>query len=161
VHARCLVEHLPDPASAVTRLAAALRPGGWLVLETFDMLWDQLPAWPAYPASGQAAVTPVYRALLEHLHVVDSRGGRSMIEHLYACRLEGIGGQLHANLADRHGANRWLRLNVERFENELLAAGALTKKQIASFYAFHDQPGAWMNPPLQVSVRGQRPHQRA
>ena len=36
VHARLLLMHLPDPAAAVARMVAALRPGGWLLLEEFD-----------------------------------------------------------------------------------------------------------------------------
>jgi SAM-dependent methyltransferase len=38
VHARMLVQHLPDRAAAVARLTAALRPGGWLFLEDTDSL---------------------------------------------------------------------------------------------------------------------------
>lgn len=38
VHARMLVQHLPDRAAAVARLTRALRPGGWLFLEDTDSL---------------------------------------------------------------------------------------------------------------------------
>ncbi len=36
VHARALLVHLPDPEQAVARLAAAVRPGGWLLIEEAD-----------------------------------------------------------------------------------------------------------------------------
>ena len=36
VHARWLLHHLPDPEGAVARMVAALRPGGWILLEEVD-----------------------------------------------------------------------------------------------------------------------------
>jgi SAM-dependent methyltransferase len=36
VHSRLLLMHLGDPAGALRRMAAALRPGGWLVAEERD-----------------------------------------------------------------------------------------------------------------------------
>jgi chemotaxis methyl-accepting protein methylase len=36
VHARLLLVHVPDREAALRRMAAALRPGGWLVVEEAD-----------------------------------------------------------------------------------------------------------------------------
>ena len=36
VHARLVLEHLTERRSILDRLAAALRPGGWLVIEDYD-----------------------------------------------------------------------------------------------------------------------------
>jgi len=36
VHARLVLEHLPEPSVALTTLVAALRPGGWLLVESSD-----------------------------------------------------------------------------------------------------------------------------
>jgi hypothetical protein len=36
VHARLVLEHLPDPAVALTTLVAGLRPVGWLLVESSD-----------------------------------------------------------------------------------------------------------------------------
>lgn len=36
VHARMLVQHLREPATAVAHMVRALRPGGWLVIEDTD-----------------------------------------------------------------------------------------------------------------------------
>ena len=36
VHARALLVHMPDPERTVARLAEAVRPGGWLLLEEAD-----------------------------------------------------------------------------------------------------------------------------
>lgn len=46
-HARFLLEHLRDPQAAVDQLAAAVRPGGRVVLEDDDH--EQLRLWPEPP----------------------------------------------------------------------------------------------------------------
>jgi SAM-dependent methyltransferase len=50
VHARFLLEHLPDPAAAVRTMVAAVRPGGRIVLEDDDH--DLLRLWPDCPRMG-------------------------------------------------------------------------------------------------------------
>jgi SAM-dependent methyltransferase len=55
-HARFVLEHLPDPLTAVSELVRAVRPGGRIVLEDDDhavlRLWPDVPearaAWNAY-----------------------------------------------------------------------------------------------------------------
>jgi len=36
VHARWLLHHLPNPEEVIARMVAALRPGGWILLEEVD-----------------------------------------------------------------------------------------------------------------------------
>ncbi|HVW35348.1 MAG TPA: class I SAM-dependent methyltransferase, partial [Acidimicrobiia bacterium] len=36
IHARLVVEHVPERDAVLRRLVGALRPGGWLILEDFD-----------------------------------------------------------------------------------------------------------------------------
>jgi len=38
VHTRAVLMHLSDPVHAVKKMAAAVRPGGWLFLEEFDQI---------------------------------------------------------------------------------------------------------------------------
>ena len=50
IHARLLLEHLPDRNAVLDRLVDVLRPGGWLLIEGYD--WT---AYGADPASEVAA----------------------------------------------------------------------------------------------------------
>src|SRR5205085_4223581 len=44
IHARLLLEHLPSRLTVLDKLVAALRPGGWLLVEDFDLsAWVHLP----------------------------------------------------------------------------------------------------------------------
>ena len=63
IHARLVLVHLPERDRVLTALAAALRPGGWLVVEDFDSAFDdgtrpkrsagRFPCWKIPPSSGQ------------------------------------------------------------------------------------------------------------
>ena len=46
VHARWLLHHLRDPERAIERMVAALRPGGWLLIEEADF-------FPVHASSSQ------------------------------------------------------------------------------------------------------------
>jgi SAM-dependent methyltransferase len=50
VHCRALLAHLPDPDAAVARMAVALRPGGWLLVEEADYV-SLAAADPQHPAA--------------------------------------------------------------------------------------------------------------
>ena len=61
VHARALLVHLPDPEQAVARLAAAVRPGGWLLIEEAD--FSMFRASDAHYPGAEAFVRSVRRLL--------------------------------------------------------------------------------------------------
>ena len=62
VHARALLVHLPEPERALARLAAAVRPGGWLLIEEADFSLFRASD-PRHP--GAAAFDQRVRRLLD------------------------------------------------------------------------------------------------
>jgi SAM-dependent methyltransferase len=65
IHARLVLQHLPDRIAVVARLGSALRPGGWLVLEDFDCRY--LPVVAAPSATAAALYRRVTTAVLAAL----------------------------------------------------------------------------------------------
>ena len=64
VHCRALLMHMNDPADVLRRMAAALRPGGWLVAEDADFgIVESLD--PAHPLA--EAFDSCFRARIEFL----------------------------------------------------------------------------------------------
>jgi len=63
VHARFLLEHLPDPPAAVRVMVRAARPGGRIVLEDDDhdvlRLWPPVPAFEAVWSAYQRALAAI------------------------------------------------------------------------------------------------------
>lgn len=52
VHARLVLEHLTNPAAALTTLVSALRPGGWLLVERRTSISRFSRSFPLGAASG-------------------------------------------------------------------------------------------------------------
>lgn len=91
VHARLVLMHLPEPEVAVARMVRALRPGGWVMLEEFD-----LPSL-ASEAGGDGGLTTLrtsvaFRAAMEKSGV-DMQCGRRLPGIMQAHGLVSVGGQ--------------------------------------------------------------------
>ena len=54
VHARAVLEHLPARDDVLARLVAALRPGGWLLVEDVDLADSPVGTGPADRAAGRS-----------------------------------------------------------------------------------------------------------
>ena len=88
VHMRLLLAWLADPAEALRRLVAALRPGGWLVAEEMDFvsavpdprLDDRRPAV-------FAQIVDAHNAVLSGSHAFDPHYGRRVAGDLAAAGL--------------------------------------------------------------------------
>jgi SAM-dependent methyltransferase len=97
VHCRALLMHLAEPERALARMAAALRPGGWLLVEEGDLETFAV-ADPAHAAS----------AMVNHVHrlatVAMQARGRIALEGRQAFGLglaeAGFKGRRHAGEAE-------------------------------------------------------------
>ena len=93
VHTRALLMHMNDPADVLRRMAAALRPGGWLVAEDGDFgTVESLD--PAHPLA--EAFHSSFRARIEFLsatNVMDPRYGRVLPVHMESLGLIELGNE--------------------------------------------------------------------
>jgi SAM-dependent methyltransferase len=122
VHARLVLNAMPSTAGALERLAAALKPGGWLVVEEFE----QLPAeYEPVPKT-----TGIMREVLEKAGI-DPRYGRSLGARLRTAGLRDVDmeGRLFPWRADGKGAVL-SRANREQLRAALLATGQITETEI-------------------------------
>lgn len=86
IHARLVLEHLPQREAVAAKLAEALRPGGWLVVEDFDMRTaaftdPELPDWEAVHFTMIEALSKVGLDLLTGsrlVHLLRSSGLRDV-----------------------------------------------------------------------------------
>src|SRR5262249_12717034 len=93
VHCRALLMHLREPERALARMAAALRPGGCLLVEEGD-LGAFAVADPAHPAS--ATVARVQRLMTEAVQAwgrIDLHLGRRCPELLAPLGLADVGAE--------------------------------------------------------------------
>jgi SAM-dependent methyltransferase len=100
VHVRLVLTHVAARAEALRRMAAALRPGGWLVVEDFDVS-IQPRACPDAATEDEDRANRVRAGFVELLvsRGVDPVLGRTLRKRLVALGLADVGGEAYAPLA--------------------------------------------------------------
>jgi SAM-dependent methyltransferase len=155
IHARLLLEHLPQRDAVVHMLVRALAPGGWLLLEDFD--------WPTAaivdpPAPLLAAVAGACRTALES-HGYDAGYGRRLPRVLRSAGLIDVdtrtaSAQVWAD-PDR-GVPQW-ELLLAQLRPALLAQHLLTAADFDAFAALCRDGDSVFFAPLMVSCAGRTP----
>jgi SAM-dependent methyltransferase len=157
VHTRLVLEHIPERDLAFKRMVAALRPGGWLVVEDFD--WASLLAAPSCTAG--ELHTRLYGGPLRAVFAAVGASyeyGRCLPLHFRAAGLVDVGaeGRVHVALAGTPAAG-WWQLSMHKLRAPLLSTGALSQAELDEALAACDDPGYCSYYPNLVTVWGRRP----
>jgi SAM-dependent methyltransferase len=155
VHCRALLMHLPDPTSALARLAAALRPGGLLLAEEGDYGMYHYGGHP----DAQALTEGAHRALdaMTAAGVLNARFGRALPAMLSACGLELQGSEVETGVSQPGEPHyEFTRATVLESLPALLAAGIMDDANIERLEAYFGQPGTIITGPSLVAAWGQR-----
>jgi SAM-dependent methyltransferase len=158
VHARLVLIHVPQAAAALARLAAALRPGGWLVVEDFDPTFIDR-AFPTGDGPDAAIVQKAYAALGEILLARGAgRGwGRSLYQRFHGLGLEEVG--MEGHLVARPGGSVGARLDAANFAQigeAAVAAGLLTAEEFDRMLALLGDPACHFASPTMFTAWGRR-----
>jgi hypothetical protein len=123
VHVRLVLTHVPQRAEALRRMAMALRPGGWMVVEDFDVS-IQPRACPDAATDDEERANRVRAGFIELLlgRGVDPVLGRTLRKRLVALGLADVGAEAYSPLAVP--ATRALeRANTLQVRDGLVALG--------------------------------------
>lgn len=155
VHCRLVLTHVPQRDRALAAMAAALAPGGWLVIEDFDVALGPA-ACPSPRTDDEQRANRIragFVALLAE-RGVDLQLGRSLPDRLRRLGLVDVHAVAGFPLADP--AMRDLeRATVTQTAAGLVAGGHATQPEIDAHLAALDHLDI-ASPPL-VSVRARRP----
>lgn len=162
VHARALVEHVPDRASVIARLVRALRPGGVLVLEDAVFGGAATPAWEKVtsPSTAAGLLSRLMNAMAGGLRATgaDPEFGLELPAALRAAGLLYVTAELTHPLV--HGGTpqaALYELSVRQVSQRLVSAGLLTPQEVEEILAFLADPGAvWLSIGM-VSASGRAP----
>jgi SAM-dependent methyltransferase len=160
IHARAVVEHVPEREYVLKRLVAALRPGGWLLIEDVDfggVTAGMLAAYATAPESERAALERVYLAIAKVFGAIgaDPSFGRRLVTALTEAGLSGVTAELHAPVVSG-GNEQWTRGSIEQLAERVVATGIATSDDVQWFLAASARPDFYYLPPLMVSAWGQR-----
>ena len=162
VHARALLHHIPQRSGVIDKAIAALRPGGWLVLEEPDLrACLQRPPYQ-YRIAGRK--WELYRHFVDLIHSTMATRGVALgygARLARSVRLAGmIGVRERRDSIVIHGGSqyaRFLQLTYEQTRELVLAADPGGADQIARFLALFDDPEFFCYAPTITRVFAQRP----
>jgi SAM-dependent methyltransferase len=140
VMARKVLEHLPDPSAALRRMAAAVRPGGWLLIEDTDLASFIRISFPhrerferAYAKFIEALSSAGFQPTLGVRLGDELRAAGVQNVSLKGTLIEGTGG------SDHPGAKVY-RMTIERMRERMVKAGLLTNDEVDQFLADVQSP---------------------
>ena len=151
VQVRLLLAHLPEREQVLQRLAAALRPGGWLLVEEYDLFPTQTSPHGTYAAYWRAVGEAVARA------GADYAWGRQLPGALARAGLRPVRADCDVHLfaggspaAAAHG------LSALQLRPRLLASGLLSAAVFDEVQRQLADQARWMLGPAMVAAWGQR-----
>jgi SAM-dependent methyltransferase len=154
VHARWLVEWLPDKRLALRRMANALKPGGTLLVEEPDFVSIFGTAEPPVLRRTMTAAM----AFLESTCPVEVEYGRRLFDDFVAVGLSDIAAEGRAPVV-RGGsppAADFLRLTIEKFRRPLLDEGKVTEQELTEATEALRDPRRIFVMPMTIAAWGQK-----
>jgi SAM-dependent methyltransferase len=156
VHARLVLIHVPQRERALERMVAALKPGGWLVIEDFDAL-SLLPDPAVSPAESRLESFDAMRAYFARAGA-DSRFGRTLYGRFRGLKLESISAE--GRLLMWTGANdgaALMRLNFEQVAAGLVDGGLISAERLRADIARLGDDDYAAPSPIMWTVAGRKP----
>ncbi|MCI0459816.1 MAG: methyltransferase domain-containing protein [Gemmataceae bacterium] len=157
VTARKVVEHLADPSAALRRMAVALRPGGWLLVEDTDLASLLRVSFPqrerferAYGKFLEALSSAGFQPKLGVRLGDELRAVGLQDVSLRGLTLEGTGG------GDHPGAKVY-RMTIERLRERMVQAGLLTNEEVDQLLADMQSPELHAITSIHFSAWGRKP----
>lgn len=152
VTARAVLHHLPERWQVVESMAAALRPGGWLLVVEPDfapLLVVEPPAarefWQSWVdwAAGEG---------------IDYYAGRAVPARLVRLGMEDVGAVAVAPVfrGGSLGADYWRR-TLQQLRPRLLGSGAVREDRLEAVLGILEDPAYWMMANAYTTTWGRRP----
>jgi SAM-dependent methyltransferase len=159
-HARAVIMHIPDHQGALERVVAAVRPGGWVVIEDLDFGGATAAVLGGYsvPAEHAQLVARIYRAAETVLAAAgaDAGYGARLVAGLRAAGLERVHAELHTPVV-AGGAEQWVRGSIQALGARMVDTGQVGADDVECFLALTADGSSHYVPPFMVTAWGRRP----
>jgi SAM-dependent methyltransferase len=157
VHARLVLVHVPERERAFRNMIAALKPGGWLVIEDADPALQPLSCIDAYGPEQALAnkIRQGFRALLSK-RGADLSFGRKLPRMFREAGLVDIAAEAYFPITLPQCAPLELA-TIKMIRNDLLSNGIATEEEIERHLANVRAGVLDLSQPPMISVRGCKP----
>ena len=154
VHARGVLQHIPDREKALDRMIEAARPGGWIVVEDAD--------WITFEEQDVPEPFRTVTAQMNALHAAargwDPRLGRRLLATFAARGLEAVAAEGTCwTMRGGTDSAEWYVLAVEYAGPLLVAAGRIRQADLDAALAQARRPDFAIHSPLAVACWGRKP----
>jgi SAM-dependent methyltransferase len=156
IHARLVLMHLPERDAVLARLIKALKPGGWLLDEEFDVLSMPTDAAINRHETYMHSFSALNRVLEER--GVDLRFGRFLHGRMCSAGLAEVGAQ--ALLSAGAGGSvvaKLVRSNYCQLRDVMIERGYITAEELEYDLTNLDDPDSVVLTPVMWSAWGRRP----
>lgn len=153
-HARLLLMHLPDRERALERIIAAVKPGGWIFIEDFEMLtWIDVT-----PAPAMARIRDVMTKLLQ-MAGADPHFGRHLPKLMTDMGLEKtwVEGRIELGLRDDSPGLEQFKLSLIELREMIVANELATSEDVDEAIRLVDDPSWFGFPPAIIAAWGRKP----
>ena len=159
VHARLVFLHVIERERALERVVDALKPGGWLVIEDFDVA----SVTPDARINEFETPLPTSEAVRAYLtRNQDGYFGRRLYGRFRELGLVDVDAEGRSVMfTKRNGGADLMRVNFEQIGNDVIAAGLITRQQIDVDLATIERDEFAIPSPTMWSVTGRRPPGRS
>lgn len=155
-HARLVLLHIPERSAVLEKMVAALKPGGWLVIEDFDTASVQ-PDVAANPREARIETAEALRLFMIR-GGVDARFGRSLYGRFKGLGLTEVSTEGRVMMWDRaNGGADLMRINFEQIGEKVVAAGLLSADQLQADLKRLDDPEFVTPSPIMWAAMGRKP----
>lgn len=156
IHARLVLIHLAERDRVLAALVAALRPGGWLLVEDFDTAFDD---GTKPTTADEAFLRFVNHAFAQMLTL---RGGdigysRTLPHRLERAGLRHVGGE--GRLVFARGGSPGARVhvaNLRQVGDHMAAAGLVTSEQVSRAISLLEDPAKIWAMPIMITAWGRK-----
>ena len=158
VHERLVLLHITDRPAAIARMASALRPGGWMLLENFDA--DIGDGGYVDAASDVAdlgrSIAAAIRALLR-TRGADTELGSKLPHLLRQAGFVDIRADAYKAIEHDNLPGDLIRANIVQVRDQLVDRGLATESDIDRYLRRLDDGTLRLTSPTLVSAWGRRP----
>jgi len=154
-HTRCVLLHIPERQQAIERMIAAVKPGGWLVLQEFDSQ-SMRPATPIIPSEHLLKTATVMWELMA-ARGVNLQFGRELYPLLSSSGLSDVDAKGHVSVwrGGSVGARLW-RSNFDQLHDAMISSGKLTEQEFTEDIARLEDPQIMWPSPIMWTARGRK-----
>ena len=146
VHARLVLVHVRERERALTQMVAAVRPGGWILIEEFD---STMAPNPSLHSAEVLSKTYVAMTRLMEDRGVDRTYGRRLYGCLRMLGLEDVAAEGRTFMWSAGSAGPLLmRANYEQLRADLVGGGYVTVREFEEDLAALDDPEFLMPSPV-------------